>query len=394
MFCTSSDEISKNTNSLETNNELYLPPELLERIVSYFDGRSLLCFKSLSKTCNEIASNAIRFNKNLWQKICIKEIPRKYIFDMLNKSLDTFTPLDSLTESQYEALYKQWLQWQSPVLNVSRIGEKHFLGSGDIKKIICYKFDVMIEFSFYKRTFSLIKNDEMSEGYDIKENEPKPNIPLTLVLFNPQYQMRKEGEEVDQFTTCYSTGFNECLIHKPNHHRYIRGLNYRYIGTLIDVDYNIYANMCCWIREKWYEWHSDVGLNTLSTHFCDKLKNTIFTSIVHGVVIGWIPKNCIIIHDIHKDTCRIVRVWLDQYYTEATAIYIYGNILFIGTKNGYLLAYKLKCWGDLIKLKQENLLLKMKLCIGQIKKLAIMDFKNVKAIIVASNASVVWIKVN
>lgn len=382
----------KEVYQMEYNNKFYFPPEIMEKIICNFDGKTLLKYKSLSSVCNDIANNATRYY-NPWNKICLKEIPKNYFVELLNKHFSTFVPYESLSEIQYERLYKHWDQWQSTAFNVTRIGQQDFLGLDKIKKIICHKFDVMIVFTRAIYTFTLIKNEEKTKcDYVLKEKKSELSQPHTMVMLNPRPQTIREGEELNLLITCFQQKLNLCPLHVANlHDGNNRG---HYIGQLIDVDTNIYANACCWVRETWFEWHSHFSTSTINGHHCRKLANTMFTSVVHGINIGRINTNNIVVHNMFKDLCLTVNSWMHYKYVGATAVHIYLNILFIGTQNGRLLAYRLHSWDDLINLKEKNILLSYKLDIGPIVKLDIMDYENMTAIIVASTLNVLWIKVH
>lgn len=364
----------------------------MEKIVYYLDGITLLKFKLLSKTCNDIVKNVLRYN-DIWKKICLTEIPNKYLIDLLNKQFNRYISFDSLSEIQYERLYKCWIRWQRSVFNVTCIGEQNFLCLEEIKQVICCKLDVLVVFSNHMCQFSLIKNENKSGNYIIKENKSEIRKPLTLAMLNPKPQTNNDSEEHDLFIYCHQNNSNICPLHNTVdkiHDGNMKGYN---IDKLIDVDTNIYINECCWVRETWYEWHSNIKSN-ITGHHCQKLNRTMFTSIIHGVIIGQIHRNSIVFHNVYKNLCITVHSWLYHKYIEATAVYIYANILFIGTQNGYLLAYRLHCWNNLMNLKKEDMLLEARLNIGQIIRLDIMDINNIQAIIVATTASIFWIKLN
>ncbi|VVC32802.1 F-box domain [Cinara cedri] len=390
LIINSCEETNNETNQIEVDHSMKIPPELMEKIVCYLDGITLLKFKLLSKTCYDIVKNALKYNK-LWRQICLNEIPNKYFIDLLNRQFNKYIPLDSLSEIQYERLYKHWLQWQKSVLNTTLIGEQNFLCLEEIKQIICYKCNILIIFLNHTCLFSLIKKENTTDDYIIKENQSVSRNLLKLFKLNPQPQTNKNGEELDPFISYHQDNVNACPLHNTVHTIHIRNVRDVYTGKLIDVDANIYTNLCCWVRESWYEWHSNIKSN-INGHCCHQLSRTLFTSVVHGVIIGRIHRNSIIFHNMFKDLCMTVHLWLDHKYIAATAVYIYTNILFIGTQNGYLLAFRLKCWDDLINLKKENMLLETRLNIGQIVRLNIIDFKNIQAIIVATTASVFWFK--
>lgn len=365
----------------------------MEKIVCHLDGRSLLKFKLLSKACYVIANNAIRYNK-LWKKICFNEIPKKYFIDLLNKNFNgTFVQFDSFSELQCERFYKNWLQWQCSVLNTTCIGERNMLCLDEVNQIICNKFDVMVILSNNLNEFSLIKNE--AGRYIVIEKLLDLRQPNTIVILNPhQYHLNGENGSLGPYITLrQNNGINMCPLHNNYKQIHDGSLRSQVIGKLIDVNFNVYVNACCWVRETYYEYHPGITQN-INKHFCNKLYGTMYTSVVHGVIVGYTSSNSIVIHNIHNNICITINSWLNQKYIGASALYIYTNTLFIGSKNGYLLAYRLRCWDDLINLKDENLLLETKLNIGRIVKLDIIDFENVKVIIVVSKSRILWIKIN
>jgi len=363
----------------------------MEKIVCYFDGQTLLNFKLLSKTCNDIAYNAIRYNK-LWKKFCLEEIPKKYFIDLLTKQFVTKVPLDSLSDIQYERIYKCWLQWQKPVFNVSRIGQHHFLGLDGVINIICHKFDVMVIFSNFMYLFSIKKN-ENTKNYVLRNTNSEICKTNALVALNPKPQRDPNTGTDNFYINCRQKNTNICPLHNRVNVIHDGTRREHYTGTLVDVDMNVHANVCCWVRETWYEWHSNDS-SFINGHLCPHLSYILFTSVVHGLIISRNQTNSILIHGIFKDSCFIVPSWLKNKYAGPTAVYLYTNILFVGTQNGYLLAYRLQCMDDLTNLKEKNLLLEVRLDIGGIIMLDIMDFEDLKAIIVASTTSVLWIKIN
>lgn len=365
----------------------------MEKIVCFLDGRTLLKFKLLSKECNVIASNALRYNK-LWKKICLNEIPKKYLIDLFSKNFNgTFIPFDSFSELQYERFYKNWLQWQSSVFNTTCISDCNLLCLDEVNQIICHKFDVMIILSNSLNEFSLTKNK--AGRYTVIEKLLEFRKPNTTLTLNPhRYHLNGENKELNLYTTLWqNNNLNVCPLHNINEQTHDGNHNRQTIGKLIDVNINIYVNACCWVRETYYEYHPDVKFN-MNIHFCNKLYGTMYTSVVHGVIVGYMYSNSVVIHNMHKDSCTTIKSWLNQKYSGVSALYIYANILFIGSQNGYLLAYRLRCWDDLINLKDKNLLFETKLNIGRIVKLDIIDFEDVKIIIVASKSRILWIKIN
>lgn len=363
----------------------------MEKIVYYFDGITLLKYKLLSKTCNAIVENVVRYHK-LWQKICLEEIPKKYFIDLINRKIHVPVSLDSLSEIECEQFYKNWLQWQYSSFRITCIGEHHFLGYNVIEKIICYNFDAIVVFQNCRYSLSLLKNEKKTDTYIIKVNEVlELNNMFSLLILIPQQKINNEDEEFN--LNILNTKFKNCCpLHSTTTKKVIHGFpNGIYSGNLIDVDTNIHINTCCWVRETWYEWHSN-KTNVVNGHKC-YFGSPMFTSVVHGVIISRL-NNYIIIHGIYNQLCIQNDSWLNRKYTIATAAYIYTNILFIGTQNSYLLAYRLHCWDDLINLKEKNKLFENKLEIGQIRKLNIIDFKNMKVIVVASRSSVLWLKIH
>jgi len=391
LFCYSVD-IPKQVNQRENAHEVYLPPEVLEKIVCYFDAETLVKFKRLSKTCNDIATNALRFNK-LWKKICYQEIPKKYLIDLFTKQLDTSIPFDLLSDIHYETAYKNWLEWQNPNFKLSQIAQHNFLGLNGVVKIICHKLDVMIVFSNFMYLFSLTKNKNTG-NYDLRNTNIEDCKLNTLVVLNPRPETNQETGEDNIFIDCHENRSNACPLHNRVKvvHDGIRRKHYT--GILVDVDMSVYTNVCCWVRETWYEWHSNTNSNVIKGHLCPHLSYLLFTSVVHGLIISRNQINSILIHGIYKNSCIMVSSWLKKKYSGASAIYLYTNILFVGTLNGYLLAYRLHCMDDLINLKDKNILLEVKLDIDLITMFDIIDFEDLKALVVASATNVLWIKMN
>ncbi|XP_022177714.1 uncharacterized protein LOC111038790 [Myzus persicae] len=385
-------DISKQVNETENVREVYLPPEVLEKIVCYFDGETLVKFKRLSKTCHDITTNALRFNK-LWKKICYQEIPKKYLIDLLTKQFDSNIPFDLLTDVHYEMAYKKWLEWQNPNFKISRIAQHNFLGLNGVDKIICHKLDVMIVFSNFMYMFSLTKNQNTGD-YDLRTANIEDCKLNTIVVLNPRPTTNQETGEDNTFIECREEHSNVCPLHNTVKvvHDGIR--REHYTGKLVDVDMCAYTNVCCWVRETWYEWHSNTNSKAIKGHLCPHLSYLLFTSVVHGLIISRNQVNSILIHGIYKNSCIMASSWLKKKYSGASAIYLYTNILFVGTLNGFLLAYRLHCMDDLINLKDENILLEVKLDIGQITMFDIIDFEDLKALVVASVSTVLWIKIN
>lgn len=354
----------------------------MEKIICHFDGRTLLNYKLLSKTCYTLVENVLRFNK-LWKKICLEEIPKKYLFDLLSKQFDTFIQLNSLSEIQFERLYKNWLRLQKPVFDVTKIGQHNFLGLHGINRIVSHKLDVRVSFLEYSFLFSVQKNH--IGKYGVKKLTSELVLSRTLVVLNPKYKTNEENE----FILIDRTSLNTCPLHNTVH-----GIYMEYPGILIDVIMNSYTNKCCWIREAGFECYSNINSCIISNHLCQSASNNLFTSVIYEIIIGQIDINTIFIHGIFDSSCKQVKSWLNDKYMGATSVHIYTNILIIGTNNGYLLAYRLTCWDDLINIKENNLLFETRLDSCNINKLEIMDFKNIQVIIVSTDSSVYFIKIN
>jgi len=392
LFCYSVD-IPKQFKQKENVDEFFLPPELMEKIVCYFDCDTLLKFKQLSKTSNDIANNALLYNKQ-WKKICHLEIPKVYLIDLFTKQLDNKIPFDLISNNHYETAYKNWHEWQSPVFKLSTIGKHDFLDRNGIVKIICHKRNTMIVFKNCMFLFSITKNQNTGDyvliNIDMENCEAN-----TLIVLNPRPETNQETGEDNTFIACQEHHSNVCPLHnntvKGAHDGKIRE---EFNRCLVDVDMNFYTNTCCWVRKGWYEWHSDNDSKIDKSHSCYHLGYIFFTSVVHGVIISRDQINSVVIHGIRKNLCIMVHSWLKQKYAGASAVYLYTNILFIGTVNGFLLAYRLHSIDDLINLKDKNLLFEEQLEMGLLTMFDIMDFEDVKAIVVSSSNTVLWIKIN
>jgi hypothetical protein len=385
--------IPKRDNQTKKLHDVYLPPELMEKIVCYFDGETLLKFKQLSKTCAKIANNALRYNK-LWKTICHHEIPKKYLIDLFTKQCDKNVPFDLLSTAHYETAYKKWLQWQNPDFKITYLGQHDFLGLNGVVKIICHNLDVMVVFTNLMSTFTITKNTISGEYYVLSGYSRMCKL-NTLEVLNPRPEIiDQETEEDDIFISCRENLSNFCPLHNAVNEIHDGIIREHYTGRLVDVDMNVYTNVCCWVRETWYEWHSNNNSKAIKGHLCPHLSILLFTSVIHGLIISRNQVNSILIHEIYKNSCIMAPEWLKNKYSGASAVYMYTNILFVGTLNGYLLAYRLHCMDDLINLKDKNLLLEVKLNIGQINMFDIVDFDDIKAIVVASTKSVLWIKIN
>lgn len=382
----------KQVNQKENIHKVCLPPELMEKIVCYFDGKTLLKFKQLSKTCDDIANNALRYNK-LWKKFCLKEIPKKYLIDLFTKQCDKTVPFELLKDIHYETAYKKWVEWQNPIFKFTYIGQHDFLGLNGVIKIICHELDVLIVFSNFMYSFSVIKSQSSGKHY-VVSSYSKCCKSDALVVLNPRPEINEETGEDNIFITCREKHSNLCPLHSTVNEIHDGIIREHYTGKLVDVDMNFYTNICCWVRETWYEWHSNIDSNVIKGHLCPHLSFLLFTSVIHGLIISRNQINSILIHGIYKDTCIISNSWLKKKYLGASAIYLYTNILFIGTLTGFLLGYRLHCMDDLITLKDKNMLFETKLDIGQINMFDIIDYEDVKTLVVASTKSVLWIKIH
>lgn len=396
------DQVVMNNDKPKFTFSVSFPNEVLEKIVSYFDGRSLLKFKMLSNRCNGIVYNAVTYNR-LWKKICLKEIPEKDMHLLLEKNFTTSIYLN-FSENQYEEIFKQWLDWQASKFNAKFMCQKTFLSSNDIIKIICHKTKILVVFSSHTCVFSLLIADKIKQYYrendpqKITENDPQKIteneysvFPKAIVITNERqhYVRIKTNEQSSNSKVC--PGFDNCPFNMIN--RGYNGANCRKpihseLNTMTP-DYNI--NICCWIKE-------NCTSSNIIKHSChnidnDMFESTIYSSTVYGIVIDKMLDNCIQIHKMFKQLCFTIRPWLEDKYIEATAVHIHMDILFVGTQNGYLLAYRLQSWDDIINLKNKNLLLETQVNIGKIISMDVMDTASVKAIVVASSSGIVWIKI-
>lgn len=358
----------------------------MEKIVCYFDVQTLIKFKSLSTYYNDFALNALRYNK-LFEKMCRTEIPSKYFTNLLSKYYEEKSSSNGFSEKEYETVYKTWLRWQSSVFNVIQIAKHNFVGYNKISKIFCYQHDVMAVFERFTVTLSLSKIENTAK-FLVKKHGMNPKLPDRPLLRNP-------WERTSNYICLNLSHSNICPSDCPAYYvHHSNNKNGKPTGKLIDVDMNMLTNVCCYVRESCYEWHSHNVPNIINGHYCKKINNTVYTSVVYGVIVSLGPENCIVVHDIYNNLCTTLHSWLDLKYIKGTAFYIYTNILFVGTKNSYLLAYRLKCWDDLIHLKKENMLFETKLQIGQIKAIGVVDYQNINAIVVASVLNMCWLKVN
>ncbi|KAL5239080.1 hypothetical protein ACI65C_006490 [Semiaphis heraclei] len=385
----SSDDIPKRVKQEENVYEFFLPPEVMEKIVCYFDCDTLIKFKHLSNASNEIANNALLYNKQ-WKKICHLEIPKKYLIDLFTKQLDNKIPFDLLSNNHYETAYKNWHQWQSPVFKLSFIKQYNFLGVFGKVKIICHKRNTMVVFTNFMFLFSITKNQNTGD-YDLKNIDMENCESNGLLVLNPRPETNPETGEDNIFIYCNENHSNVCPLHNTMHDGKNRE---ECTENLIDVDMNFYTNTCCWVQNGYYEWHSDIDSKINKSHSCPHLIVHFVTSVVHGLIISRYEHNSIVIHGIRKNLCIGVNPWLKKKHAGASAIYLYINILFIGTMNGFLLAYRLNSMDDLINLKDKNILFEEQLQIGPITTFDIMDFEDVKAIVVSSITSVFWYKIN
>jgi len=313
---------------------------------------------------------------------------------LFTKQCDKNVPFDLLSTAHYETAYKKWLQWQNPDFKITYLGQHDFLGLNGVVKIICHNLDVMVVFTHLMSTFTITKNTISGEYYVLSGYSRMCKL-NTLEVLNPRPEIiDQETEEDDIFISCRENLSNFCPLHNAVNEIHDGIIREHYTGRLVDVDMNVYTNVCCWVRETWYEWHSNNNSKAIKGHLCPHLSILLFTSVIHGLIISRNQVNSILIHEIYKNSCIMAPEWLKNKYSGASAVYMYTNILFVGTLNGYLLAYRLHCMDDLINLKDKNLLLEVKLNIGQINMFDIVDFDDIKAIVVASTKSVLWIKIN
>ncbi|XP_025423532.1 uncharacterized protein LOC112692923 [Sipha flava] len=375
------NSIFEQVGQMEADIECNLPSELIEMIICHFDGRTMLQFKLLSKRYYAIANNACHHNR-LWKKICNKEIPKQYIFDLFNKQIDKFVSLESISEIEYEGLYKHWLQWQNTVFNKMLISEQHFLGLDNINIIVCHKLEVKVIFKKHMCILSLIEHDKKvcMENYILESYNPNMQ---QSIMPNSQTIINQYRKDLQKRMTYYRNGLVVYTDQTPG------GNPKKYYTVQLTC-----ANTNTFTTQSWYNCYLNLKPKLFKRGLCFKFRSIMCASIEHGLVIGRTPYDDIIIYDISKRYCMILHSWLDGKYSKATAMYIYLNILFIGTENGYLLAYRLKCRDDLLNLKKSNILLEDRLNIGPIIKLDIMDYMNIKAVIVASSSKVLWIKID
>lgn len=359
-----SAQITDFENQLEMFNKVNIPNEILEIIASYFDGKTLLNFKMTSKRCYTIVQYVQRHYKP-WKKICLKEIPKTYFIDLLSKHFPKHHSLNTLSESQYEMMYTFWLQWQGTTFIVDCIGIYSFLNNEKIKRIVCIDLsaDIFLPNSIYN--ISLFK-DKIKEKYLVVD------VPKILV----------HSSNTTEFVVMNDLFLSELV---SSHDLRIR-------GGIKYADNNVYINVSCLVNE--YQYFSPNCASIIPDHWCENLKDTMFLSVVHGVIIGQTTFNCVAIHNMYTGLCTQVKSWLEPKYTAATAVFIYTNILFVGTQNSYLLAYRLQCWDDLINLKKNNILFETRLGLSKIIHINILNYKNDKIVIVSSQSSLKWIKIN
>lgn len=366
-------QVSEQVNQIKMN----FPTEVLEIIASYLDGKTLLNFKLVSKRCNYIVSYVQRCYKP-WKKICHKEIPKPYFIDLISKHFCNCTDLDHFSEKQYQMIYKLWLQWQGMVFNVNCVTNYNFSSHDKIRKIYCQKLRADIVLQNLVCKLSLFKNEEKGK-YSIFEPE-ELEISSTAIdyLLTPSYA------ESYRVSLKRIRSLNNCIINHPGYcDGPSRKLDYKDINSIINVE--------LLIEESCYKCYYN---GTQYYHHCKHLKNNLFVSVIHGVIIGKTTFNCIALHNICTGLCTKINSWLEPKYMSATAVYIYTNVLLVGTQNGYLLAYRLQCWDDLVNLKKYNMLFETQLGIGTIVNINILNYKNDKIVIVSSQSSLNWIKIN
>ncbi|XP_050529700.1 uncharacterized protein LOC126899149 isoform X2 [Daktulosphaira vitifoliae] len=325
---------------------------------------------------------------HIFYKEISDEISRNYLLDMLRKRKHGLICIDLLTESDFECLFKCWLLWQKQKFKVSHVGEEHFLAGDGICKLINFQNYFEIISPKYKNLYCLTMNDK-SEIISIVKEDSKSHRINSLIILNPQPDCSNENHVI----ACNSNGPNICPIQLALYEGH-NGLSIEYSGKLLDVDTNLHIARCCWIRESWYGCFSHHKQKLITEHTCTKLKYTIYSSVIHGLVIGRTNNNGLICHDMYRDTCKTICPWLETKYIEATAICVYTNMLFVGTRNSYLLVYRLNNIKDFECLQTNNKLLEEHLSIGQIVSLEIMDYKNYRIIAVASNSSVIWLQIS
>jgi len=218
------------------NYSISLPTEIMEIIISHLDGRTLLKFKTLSKSYYEIVTTSVRLN-NIWKNICFKEIPKKYFVDLLNKYVDGLITLDSVTENMYETLYKKWLKWQRTNFNITCIAEYKAMSHEQIGNIISNKFNVLAILGDYSALLSLMEKKDVPNSYIVLKTNKRRFRPLTMVL-SPNFRNIFSEEYPKELT--YNIYFkheaNVCPIHNALHD--VNFFHYGLNGALLDVSMN------------------------------------------------------------------------------------------------------------------------------------------------------------
>lgn len=77
------------------------PSEVLENIFQFLDGRTFCVARQVCKAWNEILKN-MHMKEIFWKQICIKEIPRNVLEEMLGFKDILATSVDWMT------IYKKW----------------------------------------------------------------------------------------------------------------------------------------------------------------------------------------------------------------------------------------------------------------------------------------------
>ncbi|XP_050426126.1 uncharacterized protein LOC126836610 [Adelges cooleyi] len=381
------ETIKNEKNIIESKVSINFPPELMEKIATYLDGRSLIAFKLVSKSCNVVASNAVLYNK-MWKKFCLNDIPSKYFQEMLKKR---FTDINLFGESDYENLFKGWLLWQKPKFKVSLIFEETFLING-ICSLLAYQDELIVVTDYSYCPYILKRNNLTNKVELIKKQQSQLHRSIYLLALNPRLQCAEANNDA-KYNWLNRKGPNVCPLQSQGSTSHTGIPIARFGGQLLSVDVNPYEEKCCWIRQSWYGYYSHSPLKKLHEHYCDRLSSTVFSSVIHQLVIGRMTNNYISVHDMNRDECMVVPLWLNIKYMEATAIFIYTNMLFVGTRNSYLVVYRLNNWNDLLKPKESNILLDVHLSMGPILAIEILDYKNHKTIVVAARSRIVWLNV-
>jgi len=81
----------------------------------------------------------------------------------------------------------------------------------------------------------------------------------------------------------------------------------------------------------------------------------VFDAIEHGVLFLGNFTNRVIIFKLDNEDSIHFSFTLDDKYCNVSAVHNYTNIIFIGTQDSYLLAYRINSFYDLVQLTNENL---------------------------------------